>query len=82
MDKINNLRDLRKLRGLTQAELSMQANIRQGNLSQLERGKRSIGKLTFEVGQRLAVALGVSSDFLLSLDVRREENSRMSHSMP
>lgn len=45
------LRGLRRREGLTQLEIGKILNISQGNLSQMERGKRPIGK---RIAKRLA----------------------------
>jgi len=50
------LRELRVKGGLTQVELSQQAELNQGFVSELERGKRNAGPQTI---QALADVLGV-----------------------
>jgi len=45
------LRGLRRREGLTQVEMGKMLNVPQGNLSQMERGKRPVGKI---IAKRLA----------------------------
>lgn len=57
------LRELRKARGLTQAQLADTAGLRQGTISELETGTSQ--SIAFDTLDRLALALGVEPGELL-----------------
>ncbi|WP_410986392.1 helix-turn-helix domain-containing protein [Bacillus cereus] len=59
-----NIRFLRKKRGLTQEELAEQINLQQAYIGGVERGERNISMLTL---QKIAVGLEVSPEKVLSL---------------
>jgi len=58
-----NIRFLRKKRGLTQEELAEQINLQQAYIGGVERGERNISMLTL---QKIAVGLEVSPDEVLN----------------
>lgn len=58
---------LRIQRGLSLRKLAQMATIPQGNLSEIESGKRQGNNLTLTSGKRLAIALGVSIDYLVGM---------------
>ena len=62
--------DVRKLHGLSQAELAEKADLSVVYISNIESGKKNF---SVDVLIRLCVALDISSDFLLCLDLRRSE---------
>ncbi|WP_336771271.1 helix-turn-helix transcriptional regulator [Bacillus bombysepticus] len=59
-----NIRFLRKKRGLTQEELAEGINLQQAYIGGVERGERNISMLTL---QKIAVGLEVSPEKLLDL---------------
>ncbi|OUB91303.1 transcriptional regulator [Bacillus thuringiensis serovar medellin] len=59
-----NIRFLRKKRGLTQEELAERINLQQAYIGGVERGERNISMLTL---QKIAVGLEVSPEKLLDL---------------
>lgn len=61
---MNGLKELRKLKNLTQEQISEFTEIDQSDYSKIELGKRH---LTFEQCKRLAVALDTSMDYLAEL---------------
>ena len=65
----DNLVRARILRGMTQADLAEAADISQASVSAWERGTRDPGS---DMVARIADVLGVSSDYLLGNDERRE----------
>ncbi|MGE7890770.1 helix-turn-helix domain-containing protein [Bacillus cereus] len=58
-----NIRFLRKKRGLTQEELAEQINLQQAYIGGVERGERNISMLTL---QKIADGLEVSPDLVLN----------------
>lgn len=73
-----NIRFLRKKRGLTQEELAEQINLQQAYIGGVERGERNISMLTL---QKIAIGLEVSPDKILNFgninlidNPRREES--------
>ncbi|MDA1987122.1 helix-turn-helix transcriptional regulator [Bacillus anthracis] len=58
-----NIRLLRKKRGLTQEELAERINLQQAYIGGVERGERNISMLTL---QKIAVGLEVSPDKVLN----------------
>lgn len=60
-----NIRLLRKERGLTQEELAERINLQQAYIGGAERGERNISMLTL---QKIAAGLGVSPDEALNFD--------------
>jgi len=59
-----DLKALRKERGLTQVRMQILTGIDQGNYSKIESGQRT---MTLEQCRRVALALHVSTDYLLGL---------------
>lgn len=68
-----NLRELRRQRGLTQAELAQRADVHQTTISDIEIG--GVKNPTLDVARRIAKALDVSVDELFP-DVE-PENARV-----
>ncbi len=64
------IHDVRKLHGLSQAELAEKADLSVVYISNIESGKKNF---SVDVLIRLCVALDISSGFLLCLDLRRSE---------
>ena len=62
--------DVRKSHGLSQAELAEIADLSAVYISNIEAGKKNF---SVDVLMRLCLALDISSDFLLCLDLRRSE---------
>lgn len=60
---------LRKVRGLTYRQLGEQARVDHAWLYRLERGQGH--NLSLEAGKRLALALGVTLDYLAGMDEER-----------
>ncbi|MDF9612858.1 helix-turn-helix transcriptional regulator [Bacillus cereus] len=58
-----NIRFLRKKRGLTQEELAERINLQQAYIGGIERGERNISMLTLE---KIAIGLKVSPDKILN----------------
>ena len=60
------LREARELRGMTQTEVAQRAGLPAGSVNHFEHGRRvpSMANLV-----KVAVAVGVSADWLLSIDV-------------
>ena len=63
---MNKVREIRKMRGLTQIQLSEKANISQAYLCDLEKNRRGAKPDTF---QRIADALDVSVNELVDQEV-------------
>ncbi|MGA4497893.1 helix-turn-helix domain-containing protein [Bacillus bombysepticus] len=59
-----NIRFLRKKRGLTQEELAERINLQQAYIGGVERGERNISMLTL---QKIAAGLEISPDKILNL---------------
>lgn len=59
---LKNLRDIRKARNISQAELSKRSKVNRINISQYETGAKNPNLTTT---QRLAEALGVTVDALI-----------------
>lgn len=68
----NRLKYLRKLKGLTQAELAKKAGTAQSHIAMIEKGERGID---FDLAFKLAKALGVKTYELLPLEEQPEELS-------
>ncbi len=62
-----NLRRLRKLKGVSQEQLAFEAELDRSFVGQVERGERNLSLLNIH---RLAEALGVSIENLFSADSR------------
>ena len=60
------LHALRRRRGQTLRELGAQADVNYVTLSKIERGK--MPQVSADIVARVAVALGVSTDYLLGID--------------
>lgn len=60
---MNNIKELRKSRGMTQLQLALEADISQGYLCRLELGKETNPNL--KIVENIAAALGVTPGFLL-----------------
>lgn len=58
------VRDLRKLRGLTQAQLAEATGLPQSQISQIESGARRGITIQLDAARSIAFALGVSLDAL------------------
>jgi len=58
------IQDLRKKQGLSLRELAQKAKVHKSAIHAAETGARHGKRLTLETGIRLALALGVSLDFL------------------
>ena len=54
-------------RGFSLKELSRRSGVSQSTLSSVKTGHRAGGNLTLETGRKLAVALGISVDWLCGL---------------
>lgn len=63
-----NVRRLRQLRGMTQEELALDAEMKRSYLSDLERGTRNPSVRALG---RLALALGVKPEALLQSDLQQ-----------
>ena len=74
------LRQLRKARGLTQAQLAELASLPQSQISQIESGVRRGSAIQLDAARNLAFALGVSLDALAG--VPTDVDDRESESMP
>lgn len=61
------LEKARLARGLSLKELSKRSGVSQSTLSSVKTGHRKGANLTLETGRRLAVALGISVDWLCGL---------------
>lgn len=61
---MSRLKDLRKMRRLTQIQMQMLTGIDQSDYSKIESGKRYY---TFEQCKRIAIALDTSMDYLAGL---------------
>jgi transcriptional regulator with XRE-family HTH domain len=61
------LEKARIARGLSLKELSKRSGVSQSTLSSVKTGHRQGANLTLETGRRLALALGVSVDWLCGL---------------
>lgn len=61
------IRDLRKTRGFTQAQLAEMAKLPQSQISQIESGARRGSAIQLEAARSIAFALGVSLDALAGL---------------
>jgi transcriptional regulator with XRE-family HTH domain len=59
-----NVREVRKLRGMSQEELALEANMKRSYVSDMERGTRNP---SVKAIGRLAIALGVEPSVLLSV---------------
>jgi transcriptional regulator with XRE-family HTH domain len=71
MTLADRIRLLREARGWTIRELARQARVRHGTLYRLETGEsHSVGSDTL---RRLALTLGVTSDYLLGIEGRRRD---------
>lgn len=54
----NNLKELRKAAGLTQAELAKKSGVNLSMIQFYEQGFKDLNKAAFETGLRIAEALG------------------------
>lgn len=70
---MNRIAELRKDRGLSQAELAQNINIAQNTLSQYENGKRT---LPIRIIDRLTAFFGVTPNYLLGLPEVSKYSSR------
>ncbi len=70
----------REKRGWTQEEVALRAQLPRQAISRLERGERT--HVRSDVLGRLAIALEVSADFLLSLDTPKQSTSNGSSERP
>lgn len=61
----NTLKTLRTASGLTQSQLSFLSGIHVTQISRLERGERSPGKMDLSTAAKLAKALGIHAEDLL-----------------
>ena len=62
---------IRRRRGLTQQELASQARLNKNTVARLEQG--SLKDLSGQSITKIAVALGVSTDYLLGLKTEEDE---------
>ena len=70
----------RESRGWTQEEVALRAQLPRQAISRLERGERT--HVRSDVLGRLAIALEVSADFLLSLDTPKQSTNNGSSERP
>ncbi|MCI8551941.1 MAG: helix-turn-helix transcriptional regulator [Lawsonibacter sp.] len=61
---MDRIKELRKMKGLTQLQMQMLTGIDQSDYSKIESGKRN---LSFEQCKRVALALDTSMDYLAGL---------------
>ena len=61
------LEKARVARGISLKELSRRSGVSQSTLSSVKTGHRQGGNLTLETGRRLAIALGISVDWLCGI---------------
>lgn len=62
----NNLKELRKAAGLTQAELAKKSGVNLSMIQFYEQGFKDLNKAAFETGLRIAEALGCDPRDLIS----------------
>lgn len=62
----NNLKELRKAAGLTQAELAKKSGVNPRMIQHYEQGFKDLNKAAFETGLRIAEALGCDPRELIS----------------
>lgn len=62
----NNLKELRKAAGMTQAELAEKSGVNPRMIQHYEQGFKDLSKAAFETGLRIADALGCDPRDLLS----------------
>ena len=60
-----NLKDLRKSRGLTQAQLAELSGVNSRQIQRIENGESEIGNVTLKNAHALAKALGITIEELL-----------------
>src|SRR5437588_9316176 len=70
------LQRLRQQRGLTLQGLADLAQVSPSQIWNIESGLRQGGRLSLAVAKRLAVALGVSLDYLAAMDATLEATSQ------
>ena len=63
---MNNIKEYRKAKGLTQIELAELAGTGQNRISQYESGERPVENMTVRQAKKIAEALGVKIDDLIS----------------
>ena len=71
------IKRLRRLRGLTLRQLADLADVPQSTLSMIETGTRTGRNLTLETGKRLARALGVPLDVIVGTYEKDEKDSEL-----
>ena len=67
------IRQLRRARGLTQAQLAELCELPQSQLSQIESGARRGSTIQLDAARRIAFALGVSLDALAGVPLDDKE---------
>lgn len=68
------LREVRELRGLTQAELAERSGVGRPTISNIETGKTS--GIDFDVLEKLATALGINAAMLIEHDSGLDKRNR------
>ena len=71
------IRDLRKRRGLTQAQLAEATGLLQSQISQIESGVRRGSTIQLDAARSIAFVLGVSLDALAGLPTDDPESEQL-----
>lgn len=70
----NNIRDIRKAKGIKQTELAAAIGVAQGRIAEYETGKRSVGNITLDTALRIAQALGSTIDEVFTKTIETVES--------
>jgi transcriptional regulator with XRE-family HTH domain len=78
------IRRLREKQGLTLRALAAKAGVPTSSINAVEMGTRTGARLSLETGKKLALALGVTLDYLAGIheDLAREDEHEEAASLP
>lgn len=70
----NNIKEIRKSKGITQTELALEAGLSQGRIANYETSNIPISNMTLDVALRIARALGSTIDEVFTSQMIEKED--------